>query len=205
MALLVKELGSADHPLPIPPEKPPVSYTDICETACFSMGVFVLRASACIPLHNHLGIQGLLKVFYGTLHIACFDEQPEEPQDAPNATASADASEAASCPGRPRRLRALLCSHRLYTASMPPCLLSPQWDNLHQIAAEGTGPVAFLDILVPPYNPARGHDCHYYQLANGQSLPPATGPLCALWLLETPQAPYFWCGGEPYLGPRVYP
>ncbi|XP_032087408.1 2-aminoethanethiol dioxygenase [Thamnophis elegans] len=186
--------------------QPPVSYMHICETARFSMGVFVLRAGACIPLHDHPGMQGLLKVLYGTLRIACFDEQPEEPQDGPDAAASsdADASGAASCPGRPRRLRALLRSHRLYTASAPPCLLSPQRDNLHQIAAEGAGPAAFLDILAPPYDPARGRDCHYYRLADGQSLPPATAPPCALWLLETPQAPDFWCGGEPYPGPRVY-
>ncbi|XP_032085336.1 2-aminoethanethiol dioxygenase-like [Thamnophis elegans] len=196
---------ATDRPLPIPPEKPPVSYMHIREMARFSMGVFVLRTSACIPLHDHPGIQGLLKVLYGTLRIACFDEQPEEPQDAPDATASADASEAASCPGSPCRLRALLCSHRLYTASAPPCLLSPQRDNLHQIAAEGAGPAAFLYILAPPYDPAHGCDCHYYWLADGQSLPPATGPPCALWLLETPQVPDFWCGGEPYPGPRVYP
>ncbi|XP_032065722.1 2-aminoethanethiol dioxygenase-like [Thamnophis elegans] len=188
---------AADCLLPIPPEKPPVSYTHICE-----MARFVLRAGTCIPLHDHPGIQGLLKVLYGTLRIACFDEQPEEPKDA---ATSANGSEAASCPGHPRRLRALLCSHCLYTASAPPCLLSPQRDNLHQIAAEGAGPAVFLNILAPPYDPARGRDCHYYRLADGQSLLAATGPPCALWLLETTQAPDFWCGGEPYPGPRVYP
>uniref|UniRef100_A0A098M0P6 2-aminoethanethiol (Cysteamine) dioxygenase n=1 Tax=Hypsiglena sp. JMG-2014 TaxID=1550645 RepID=A0A098M0P6_9SAUR len=186
-------------PSPVPgPCQPPVSYMHICETARFSMGVFVLRAGACIPLHDHPGMQGLLKVLYGTLRIACLDEADGEAEE----PGEQDASGAASSSSRPRRLRALLRSHRLYTAASPPCLLSPQRDNLHQIAAEGTGPAAFLDILAPPYDPARGRDCHYYRLADGQSLPPAPD---ALWLLETPQAPDFWCGGEPYPGPRVYP
>ncbi|XP_058044040.1 2-aminoethanethiol dioxygenase [Ahaetulla prasina] len=195
-------------PSPVPgPSQPPVSYMHICETARFSMGVFVLRAGACIPLHDHPGMQGLLKVLYGTLRIACLDaaaaDGEVEPLDEPE-----EKDAGASSSARPRRLRALLRSHRLYTAGAPPCLLSPQRDNLHQIAAEGTGPAAFLDILAPPYDPARGRDCHYYRLADGQSLPPApASPVqpSALWLLETPQAPDFWCGGEPYPGPRVSP
>ncbi|XP_026580800.1 2-aminoethanethiol dioxygenase-like [Pseudonaja textilis] len=195
------------------PSQPPVSYMHICETARFSMGVFVLRAGACIPLHDHPGMQGLLKVLYGTLRIACLDaaEEPEEQPDAAasGAAAAAAAAASSSCSPRPRRLRALLRSHRLYTAAAPPCLLSPQRDNLHQIAAEeAAGPAAFLDILAPPYDPARGRDCHYYRLADGQSLPPPPAqpvPPSALWLLETPQAPDFWCGGEPYPGPRVWP
>ncbi|KAM6443643.1 2-aminoethanethiol dioxygenase [Liasis olivaceus] len=219
-------------PSPVPgPRQPPVSYMHICETARFSMGVFVLRAGACIPLHDHPGMQGLLKVLYGTLRIACLDAasepeaegegepppqgqpqpQPEPepeagPQDAPPPPPAASAA-AAAPPGAPRRLRALLRSHRLYTAAAPPCLLSPRRDNLHQIAAEG-GPAAFLDILAPPYDPARGRDCHYYRLPDGQSLPPPPAAPAAprpLWLLETPQAPDFWCGGEPYPGPRVRP
>ncbi|KAM3834414.1 2-aminoethanethiol dioxygenase [Vipera latastei] len=184
--------------------QPPVSYMHICETARFSMGVFVLRAGACIPLHDHPGMQGLLKVLYGTLRIACLDageEEEEEEEEEALPPGGGDPQDACSAAARPRRLRALLRSHRLYTAAAPPCLLSPQRDNLHQIAAEG-GPAAFLDILAPPYDPARGRDCHYYRLPDGQSLPPPPAPL---WLLETPQAPDFWCGGEPYPGPRVCP
>jgi len=41
---------------------PPVSYMHICETESFSMGVFLLRGGACIPLHDHPGMNGMLKV-----------------------------------------------------------------------------------------------------------------------------------------------
>ncbi|KAJ7324297.1 hypothetical protein JRQ81_017317 [Phrynocephalus forsythii] len=160
------------------PVQPPVSYMHICETESFSMGVFVLRAGACIPLHDHPGMHGLLKVLYGTLRIACFD-----PVVAP---AGGDGGGGGQGQQRLRR------------------------DNLHQIDAVGGGPAAFLDILAPPYDPEHGRDCHYYRLSDGQSLAPP-GPADQqglpkeMWLLETPQAADFWCGGEPYPGPQVSP
>lgn len=43
---------------------PPVSYMHICETEAFSMGVFLLRRGASIPLHDHPGMNGMLKVFF---------------------------------------------------------------------------------------------------------------------------------------------
>lgn len=42
--------------------KPPVTYMHICETDVFSMGVFLLGPGASIPLHDHPGMNGLLKV-----------------------------------------------------------------------------------------------------------------------------------------------
>lgn len=42
---------------------PPVTYMHICETEVFSMGVFLLRTGASIPLHDHPGMNGMLKVF----------------------------------------------------------------------------------------------------------------------------------------------
>ncbi|XP_060624918.2 2-aminoethanethiol dioxygenase [Anolis sagrei] len=179
------------------PVQPPASYMHICETEGFSMGVFLLRAGARIPLHDHPGMHGLLKVLYGTLRIASFDalDPGEASPDSP--------------PGPPRRRRkALLRAHRLHTAASPPCRLAPQAHNLHQIEAEG-GPAAFLDILAPPYDPEHGRDCHYYRLLEGPPLPPPSeepqGLPREVWLQEAPQAPEFWCGGEPYTGPRVSP
>lgn len=43
-------------------QSPPVSYMHICETEVFSMGVFLLTSGASIPLHDHPGMNGMLKV-----------------------------------------------------------------------------------------------------------------------------------------------
>ncbi|XP_037759863.1 2-aminoethanethiol dioxygenase isoform X2 [Chelonia mydas] len=152
---------------------PPVSYMHICETESFSMGVFLLRSGACIPLHDHPGMNGMLKVLYGSLRIACLDPLPP-----------------AAPPGA--RRRALLRSRQLYTPASPPCLLSPHTDNLHQIDAVD-GPAAFLDILAPPYDPENGRDCHYYRLLEAPAGPAADPHALPreVWLLETPQAADF--------------
>ncbi|XP_034050561.1 2-aminoethanethiol dioxygenase-like [Thalassophryne amazonica] len=44
---------------------PPVSYMHIYETENFSMGVFLLRGGASIPLHDHPDMHGMLKVCHG--------------------------------------------------------------------------------------------------------------------------------------------
>ncbi|XP_016350946.1 2-aminoethanethiol dioxygenase-like isoform X2 [Sinocyclocheilus anshuiensis] len=43
----------------------PVTYMHICETDVFSMGAFLLKSGASIPLHDHPGMNGMLKVLYG--------------------------------------------------------------------------------------------------------------------------------------------
>lgn len=43
-------------------QSPSVGYMHICETEVFSMGVFLLRSGASIPLHDHPGMNGMLKV-----------------------------------------------------------------------------------------------------------------------------------------------
>lgn len=178
---------------------PPVTYMHICETEVFSMGVFLLRGGASIPLHDHPGMNGMLKVLYGKVSVRCFDKLEDglssspphfDPPLAPLETSSV--------------WRSALRSVTEYSETSGPCLLSPVRDNLHQIDALD-GPAAFLDILAPPYNPEDGRDCHYYKV-----LYPATEGRNKeqqeekdAWLLEVPQPEDFWCGGEPYPGPVV--
>lgn len=203
---LVSALRAADlrvaprkgsRPGPEGPQNPPVTYMHICETPAFSMGVFVLRAGASIPLHDHPRMNGMLKVLYGKVSVHCFDkldcegvappefEPPLTPQQAPSLC------------------RAVLRCVSEYSASSAPCLLTPQRDNLHQIQAVG-GPVAFLDILAPPYDSDSDRDCHYYKVLQ-PSAPGSHGPDRPeeTWLMEIPQPEDFWCGGEVYPGPPV--
>ncbi|XP_063817889.1 2-aminoethanethiol dioxygenase [Pseudophryne corroboree] len=190
------------------PHGPPVTYMHICEqTGGFSMGVFLLRGGAGIPLHDHPGMHGMIKVLYGTVRISGFDRAEE-------VGAGGDLPPLLQPYQRGSLLRAILRSTEEYGEASPPCLLSPLRDNLHQISAVD-GPAAFLDILAPPYDPDDGRDCHYYRL-----LPPSQGPEQSdgdgsnqaaasgvipreVWLLEIPQPDDFWCGGEPYPGPKV--
>lgn len=192
---LVSALRAADlrvAPRKGSPQSPPVTYMHICETPAFSMGVFVLRAGASIPLHDHPGMNGMLKVLYGKVSVRCFDKLDCEgvapPEFQPPLTSQQT----------PSLVRSVLRCVSEYSPSSAPCLLTPQRDNLHQIQAVG-GPVAFLDILAPPYDPDSGRDCHYYKLL----LPAGPDRPEESWLLEIPQPEDFWCGGEVYPGPPV--
>ncbi|CAB1449342.1 unnamed protein product [Pleuronectes platessa] len=42
-------------------QSPPVTYMHICETEVFSMGVFLLRPGASMPLHDHPDMNGNLR------------------------------------------------------------------------------------------------------------------------------------------------
>lgn len=194
--------------------RPPVTYMHICETEAFSMGVFLLRRGACIPLHDHPGMHGLLRVLYGRVRIACFDRM-----DGVGAASSVSSSlPPQTDPEGSPLLRAVLRTVVEYTGDSGVCALSPHRDNLHQIEAID-GPVAFMDILAPPYDPDEGRDCHYYQQvvpteeqqrgarvgdegASRTESPPEH--VSEVWLLKVPQPPDFWCGSEPYPGPSVY-
>lgn len=131
---------------PPPPNLPPVTYMHIYETDRFSLGVFLLKSGTSIPLHDHPGMHGMLKVLYGTVRISCLDKLEagggQRPQfDPPLQARERDAV-------RPGVLR----SRAEYTEASGPCVLTPHRDNLHQIDAVD-GPAAFLDILAPPYDP----------------------------------------------------
>lgn len=188
--------GGAAAPLPLQHGAPPVTYMHICETDHFSMGVFLLKSGASIPLHDHPGMHGILKVMYGKVRISCFDRL-ERPAGSPQVSPPVPPVP----PGQADTLRcSVLRSTAEYTEESGPCVLSPDRDNLHQIDAVD-GPTAFMDILAPPYDPDDGRDCHYYKVLTepeGRDTEQKE-----VWLMEISQPPDFWCGGEPYPGPEV--
>ncbi|XP_032358807.1 2-aminoethanethiol (cysteamine) dioxygenase a [Etheostoma spectabile] len=190
---------------------PPVTYMHICETEVFSMGVFLLRTGASIPLHDHPGMNGMLKVLYGKVSVRCFDKL-EDPLT--GGTVPPDFEPALAPSQTNSQWRSVLRSVVEYSENSGPCLLTPLRDNLHQIDTV-EGPAAFLDILAPPYNPDDGRDCHYYKVlqtvaegdmdekSNEEQQGEEKEKEDVAWLLEIPQPEDFWCGGEPYPGPAV--
>ncbi|KAI1886924.1 hypothetical protein AGOR_G00200780 [Albula goreensis] len=208
---LLTEIRAAD--LKIAPRKitstpktqshsPPVTYMHICETKAFSMGVFLLKSGASIPLHDHPGMNGMLKVLYGKVSIRSFDKL-----DSPPDAESEIQFNPPLLPNQKEALRrSILRSIGEYTEESGPCVLTPLKENLHQIDAVD-GPAAFLDILAPPYDPDDGRDCHYYRVLQPvlENADKKSGQQEQeeMWLLEIPQPDDFWCGGEPYPGPVV--
>ncbi|XP_067225458.1 2-aminoethanethiol (cysteamine) dioxygenase a [Chanodichthys erythropterus] len=210
LAALISDIRAADLKI-APPKKvsisspqssavPPVTYMHICETDAFSMGVFLLKPGASIPLHDHPGMNGMLKVLYGKVNIRCYDKLDKA------VGAESETERQFEPPLLPFQRddvrRAVLRSSGLYSEQSGPCILTPLKDNLHEIDAVD-GPAAFLDILAPPYDPDDGRDCHYYRVLQTAGKKSEQSGEDEAWLLEIPQPDDFWCGGEPYPGPEV--
>ncbi|XP_045035657.1 2-aminoethanethiol dioxygenase isoform X2 [Daphnia magna] len=118
-----------------------------------SIGVFILKDGASIPLHDHVGMHGVLKVLYGTLNV-----QSYSPVDLPAQTNSHSMQQ--SWYIKARRFPVSCISEK-----DSPAMLSPSDHNLHTIGTVG-GSASFLDILAPPYDPdgtcGKIRDCYYY-------------------------------------------
>lgn len=158
----------------------PVTYISLYESRAFSMSIFIIRRGERIPLHDHPGMFGVLKVLHGSGTICSYsaqrphsgDEAVLEAQRHPDLTVAPDSA---------------------------PCCLTPTERNLHEIRALD-GPLAFLDILAPPYDGVE-RDCHYYSVAP----PPASETTSAVRLRRVAPPRDFWCDSAPYRGPPIGP
>lgn len=109
----------------------PVIFMDIFEHKTFSMSVFILAREYAMPLHDHPGY-GLLKVINGTARIQSYSLDVAYERAAILPVTEEDPLESAVHSE---------CS-----------VLTPTKRNIHEITATGADPVAFFDILSPPYD-----------------------------------------------------
>merc|ERR1712156_1088048 len=134
-------------------EKAPVTYIGVYENCDISVGIFIVAANTGLPLHNHPGMHGILKVVHGTLKISSFDKLPHfdinDQSNIPNSLQSRfDQIEKGFI--IPATESSTLNSS--ITPHTPPLILGPTTDNFHRIYNSSDQPAAFVDILSPPYN-----------------------------------------------------
>lgn len=109
------------------------------------MSVFIIHKGYTMPLHDHPGMFGLLKVVSGTLEIRSYSRVPNS------------CEEIVVQPEDPKTL------NEASAASF----LDEKVCNFHEISAVD-GPAAFFDVLSPPYSdlnddsPESRH-CHFYR------------------------------------------
>ncbi|GJP67582.1 hypothetical protein CLOP_g24389 [Closterium sp. NIES-67] len=194
---------------------PPITYLHVYECDDFSIGIFCLPASACIPLHNHPGMTVLSKLLYGSMHIRSFDwvrPMDDAASAAALATATAAAASAAAAAGSaaasPDVRLAELVEDQVLTAPCATEVLHPTCGgNLHAFTAVTA--CAVLDVLAPPYNADAGRHCSYFhELSSLSTLPLPPGinggrgnPFC--WLEEFQPSDDFVVQRGQYRGPKV--
>lgn len=151
------------------PDKAPCTYVGIYEDTSFSMSVFIMAENYSMPLHDHPNMNGLLKCVSGKLGIQSYtvDVDKEAPLDV------LERLYALNPEVRPPQKKHVLCKREPIAEvdeTSPAAFLSPDARNMHCITAIG-GPVAFFDILSPPYDTfiaARPHlkrKCTFFKVA----------------------------------------
>ncbi|CAI9717245.1 2-aminoethanethiol dioxygenase-like [Octopus vulgaris] len=190
----------------------PVTYIHIFEDEVYSMGIFVLKENSRIPLHDHPGMFGIIKVIHGTLSLESFDEVPvssEQPTSSASTTATSFNNEFKKFLRDYDRTPKPFLEVPKKKASVNDdcCVLSPTKGNLHEVRPDG-GPAAFLDILAPPYDTDSDRRCNYYEITKGHSPPrplsqPEESSQKISWLVQIQQPPDFWCDESDYNGPEI--
>lgn len=172
----------------------PVTYIEVEENQTFSMGIFLLKSGARIPLHDHPGMHGVLKVIQGTVKITSYSPVSNVPG---NNTIPQDVYSRIKSTQRDSLIPVEKHLSANITDKDEPCVLRPREGNFHEICAIG-GTAAFLDILAPPYDMIE-RDCHYY-VALETNKPDSE---IKTWLLRRSPPSDFWCDSAPYTGPKI--
>ncbi|KAF7991234.1 hypothetical protein HCN44_002796 [Aphidius gifuensis] len=113
----------------------PMSVINIYENNDITIAIFLLKHGVTLPMHDHPGMHGLLKVICGSVKIDTYTIQVE-PDEKINYHEG---------------VMAVKHPPIIADKNSSACVLSPDERNFHEIHCTN-GPAAFLDILSPPYD-----------------------------------------------------
>lgn len=159
----------------------PAACMEVYECPHFSVGIFLIKPNQSMPLHDHPGMHGIMKVLFGSMSVTSYSK-PTENGDIANS----------------KTFMTRLLSTQILTPDTPPCCLHPYEGNIHEIKATSE-PVAFLDILAPPYNPSEGRDCTYFYREAASESSSSDG---SIFLRPGSNPTWFSCVPLTYQGPR---
>ncbi|KDP45483.1 hypothetical protein JCGZ_09732 [Jatropha curcas] len=201
---------------------PAIRYLHLHECDKFSMGIFCLRPSGVIPLHNHPGMTVFSKVLFGEMHIKSYDWVVNGPSNGSGVVTYSEAMQPeiqqpdVNRPNiqqpeiqQPPIQLAKVKVNSNFTAPCDTRILYPSdGGNMHCFTAVTA--CAVLDVLGPPYSDPDGRHCTYYYdfpFANfsvdGVSVPDEERENYA-WLQDRGRLPEeFVVVGELYRGPKI--
>lgn len=185
----------------------PVTFVDIWKDEDFSMSIFILKPGTRLPMHDHPGMHGLIRVIHGRMNAFGYSLVDRKRGDSYEPLHRSGAGDCYSA-----RKGDIFTAQRLSAVSGDAvdsgseCLvLTPADGNIHEIRTTDSA-AAFFDILAPPYDDHRygPHQCHYYRELPTEHLASAQEKnLCKLICIPTPAD--YWTDYAPYNGPDVNP
>lgn len=162
---------------------------DIFENNDISIVIFMLKKGIAMPLHDHPGMHGFLKVIHGQAQVTSLTVKP-----------SSDSVKAIDEP-----LTAYKHRPEILTMNSPTCTLKPAEKNIHEVVCIEE-PATFLDILSPPYcgDPGKGlRECTFFQITDSKEHTEAPDIIeeVKLSVLQTP--PTMYSEAIKYSGPPL--
>lgn len=126
-----------------------VGYQEVYSCPEMTVCIFVMRAGASIPMHDHPGMQVFGRLLFGRMKVLSADIDVN--------SLSPKSSECVA----PRQ-RAILRGESVLGPAPVTYSLGPRSGNLHELHA--IDDCAFLDVITPPYDEHAGRDCSYFRL-----------------------------------------
>jgi len=170
----------------------PVCHVNIFECEYFTFGVFIIRKGMSLPLHDHPGMTGIVKVLYGTIKVIAYEaiEGPLTLDEHSNL----------------KKIPVRRLPDKLITSASDCQVLKSHDRNFHCVQTVGED-AAIFDILSPPYSQTR--QCHYFKdlflshQNGGFDLLRDEDGNSFQYLLRVPQPYDFYCDQLPYKGPEI--
>jgi len=190
----------------------PVTFIDLWKDEHFSMSIFVLKPGTRLPMHDHPGMHGLIRVIHGRMNVSSYSLLERMRGDGFELLHNSGSGECYSA-----RKGDVFTAQRLSAASgdvvdinSETFILTPVDGNVHEICATDSA-AAFFDILAPPYDDHHygHHQCHYYSevpASNSNTELSASAHeknLCKLICIPAPVD--YWTDYAPYDGPVINP
>lgn len=182
----------------------PMTYVRLLENEAVSIGIFILKNGFTLPMHDHPHMHGVLKVLHGSLLMQSFTRVPPPPPGTGGILNGGGGG--GPWDVRQTRIGTIYRTKkealRRLSPADPPCLVTPDESNIHQIRAVD-GPVAFLDILAPPYDDER-HTYHNFRELEPERLRQLSGGALSGegWLIRV-RNNHFHSDSAPYRGPPL--
>lgn len=141
-----------------------IGYQEVYSGPEMTLCIFLLRAGASIPLHDHPNMYVFCRLLFGRLRVVSYDPEKSPSDGVAEASADKQAADA-----RYRRLfetypqRSCFASFRGDEVLGPEpatCGLTPDEGNVHELHA--LEDCAFFDVVAPPYDHQAGRDCTYF-------------------------------------------
>ncbi|KAL0133357.1 hypothetical protein PUN28_000837 [Cardiocondyla obscurior] len=167
----------------------PMCVIDIFENKDITITVFILKHGVKMPMHDHPGMHGVLKVISGMVELNSYSLKTKNHVIKPK-------EEIAAVRHRPVYL----------DSNSPACTFTPAEKNLHEILSV-EGPAAFLDILSPPYDVDKfgngSRPCTYFKTVKSKLCSELADIIEEVQLSVTENFPDFYSSSLEYMGPSL--